>query len=420
MDVLDKLYLPEPLTAVLTIVAVILATGVNYLAIWSQNRRQTALLWMAAAPLLSGFSFIIRLLLPDEGGAIIANPGILTGVACVWIGCRTAAGRRAWRPALLIPGAVWLLLCCIPGFLTTPSAHFATSFLLVAALLGLALRELLMSDHPWTLARWFVSGLLLLQTTVCLGWGIAQVISTVFDLSIGQEAVDLPVSAFTILAFNLIMSFAFVAWIKEQSEWEYRRTAWQDALTGLGNRRHLDDSLEKAVRSAYRNGTPLAAVMIDVDQFKHYNDCYGHPAGDACLRAIAAALRGPIRQHDEVLRYGGEEFTVLLPETAEAGALAIAERMRLAVRAMNLPHAMAETGIVTISLGVAVMNPGQPDASAIAILDGATLIAAADRALYRAKEGGRDRIALFTAEDARTPNLPRRGASALPSHIGGV
>jgi diguanylate cyclase (GGDEF)-like protein len=203
------------------------------------------------------------------------------------------------------------------------------------------------------------------------------------------------------------MSFAFVALIKEQSDWEFWQTAQQDPLTGLGNRRRLDNILDTAVSVARHSAAPLAVLMIDVDHFKDYNDHYGHLAGDACLRAIAHALRGGlIRRGDEVLRYGGEEFAVVLADTRESEAMAVAERLRMAVRVMDLPHAAQEGGIVTISLGVAVMEPspaGPGRTGERRIVDARTLIEAADHALYQAKEGGRDRIAAFAEASAERP-----------------
>jgi len=215
----------------------------------------------------------------------------------------------------------------------------------------------------------------------------------VHDLGIGSDAVDLPVTAFTLLGFTLIMSFAFVALIKEQSDWDLWQVTRRDALTGLGNRRHLDETLEQAVCDSRRTGAPLALLMIDIDQFKAYNDHYGHPAGDICLRDVAKALSGGlVRRADTVARYGGEEFTVILPNTRAAEAAAIAARLRLALRALQLPHEARVAGIVTISLGLAVLD----ETRAATIIDAATLIDAADNALYRAKEAGRDRVETFS------------------------
>jgi diguanylate cyclase (GGDEF)-like protein len=377
------------LTIEVTMLLVILLTSANYLVIWFQNRGPAALLWMLSASLLSSAAFTLRLVLTGPASTSIPTACILVALSCTWMGFRTAAGRPAWLPGLCAPAAVWLLVCCIPGFFHPPSPRFAVAYLLVTLLLALALRELWPAEGQRQVARWLVTVFLGLETLLCFGWGSAQAVSLVHDLGIGSSAVDLPVSAFTLLGFSLIMSFAFVALVKEQSDWDLWQATRRDALTGLGNRRYLDETLERAVRTARRTATPLALIMIDVDQFKFYNDHYGHPAGDACLRAIAHVLRGGlVRREDTVCRYGGEEFTVILANTWEAEAVAVADRLRLAVRAMQLPHKARAEGIVTISLGVAVL--GAPGTTTL--IDAATLIAAADEALYRAKQSGRDQV----------------------------
>ncbi len=161
----------------------------------------------------------------------------------------------------------------------------------------------------------------------------------------------------------------------------------QDGLTRLGNRRHFDDMLGTEYRRAMRVGTPLTLIMIDVDRFKAFNDLYGHPAGDACLQAVAGALAGSLhRPADLAARYGGEEFAVLLPSTDEAGALIAVARIQAAVRAAAVPHAGSDGGILSLSLGVAVLMPSLGG-------DGpAALVEAADNALYAAKRTGRNRV----------------------------
>jgi diguanylate cyclase (GGDEF)-like protein/PAS domain S-box-containing protein len=172
---------------------------------------------------------------------------------------------------------------------------------------------------------------------------------------------------------------------------QLNRLARQDGLTGAANRRHFDETLDAEFRRAKRDGSPLSLIMIDVDRFKLFNDRYGHPAGDDCLRKVAGAIKNlPVRAADLVARYGGEELAILLPGTPEAGATILAERARSAVRGLAIPHAGSEARLVTISLGVATLVPqqsGQPD----------DLVIAADKALYRAKEGGRDRVCVAAA-----------------------
>lgn len=159
-----------------------------------------------------------------------------------------------------------------------------------------------------------------------------------------------------------------------------------DALTGLANRRHFDQVLGTEWRRALRASEPLGAAMIDIDQFKLYNDHYGHQQGDACLRQVAQALAGSVRQGvDLAARYGGEEFAIILPGADLAEARIVAERARAAVAALALPHLPAGHGIVTVSIGVAAMVPH-------ADLSAAAVFGAADAALYQAKQLGRNRV----------------------------
>lgn len=162
-----------------------------------------------------------------------------------------------------------------------------------------------------------------------------------------------------------------------------------DALTGLANRRSFDQSWEAEWQRASRQGVPLAIAMVDVDQFKAYNDHYGHQAGDVCLKLVAQTLGGTAQRAGElVARYGGEEFVVVLPGLAGAEASAAMERIRAAVQELGLPHAKATVAdVVTISIGVASCVPqvGQ---------NSATLVEAADAAMYRAKAQGRNQVVL--------------------------
>ena len=175
--------------------------------------------------------------------------------------------------------------------------------------------------------------------------------------------------------------------------------AHSDPLTGLANRRSFFEQFERQWAQACRSGDPLSVVMIDVDRFKRVNDCFGHVAGDAALRAIASALQERSRRGDLVCRIGGEEFAVLLPHTPLRGASTWAEAARHAVR--NLQFAVAEEPVpLSISVGVAERCPQQTAAD--------QLIQAADAALNRAKATGRDRV-------VEAPGPERQFISALPS-----
>ncbi|MEJ7840709.1 MAG: diguanylate cyclase [Rubrobacter sp.] len=158
----------------------------------------------------------------------------------------------------------------------------------------------------------------------------------------------------------------------------------QDPLTSLGNRLRLREDLQVLQSRTERYGHSYAAVLCDVDFFKTYNDRYGHLAGDDVLRRVAATISSGLRTGDTAYRYGGEEFLVVLPEQDAEAAAAITDRLRQAVEDLGIPHADGTpSGVVTISAGVAV-STGSGDA------DG--LLKAADRALYAAKEAGRNRV----------------------------
>ena len=163
--------------------------------------------------------------------------------------------------------------------------------------------------------------------------------------------------------------------------------AFLDGLTGIANRRQFDQSLEKEWLRMMRRETPLSLLMIDIDHFKQFNDRYGHGIGDECLRLVAHTIASIIkRPGDLAVRYGGEEFAVILPDTDEKGARVVAEAMRLAVDTLKLPHAASLVADhITISLGVTSNIPRQHE-------NAQDLVNAADRALYRAKSSGRNRI----------------------------
>jgi diguanylate cyclase (GGDEF)-like protein len=165
--------------------------------------------------------------------------------------------------------------------------------------------------------------------------------------------------------------------------------AFSDSLTGLANRRHFEQALEREFRIARRTGSSLGLVMLDADHFKKYNDLYGHPAGDRCLRMIGEAIASGLRRPGDLAsRYGGEEFAVLLPDTDLAGAVEVAESIRAAVHGAMVEHKGNPLGVVTISAGACAMLPEGSDNNPL------KLVRDADRALYVAKSQGRNRVGL--------------------------
>ena len=166
-----------------------------------------------------------------------------------------------------------------------------------------------------------------------------------------------------------------------------------DELTQIGNRRHFDSCLRAEWKQMARDGSPISLILCDIDFFKIYNDTYGHQAGDDCLRAVAQTIRQSLqRPTDIAARYGGEEFAVILPQTDAAIALLVAEHIRVKVKDLKIffkPEKFdgLPNSVVTISLGIASVVPGQEN-------DAATLVLAADEALYHSKRQGRDRLTM--------------------------
>lgn len=165
------------------------------------------------------------------------------------------------------------------------------------------------------------------------------------------------------------------------------RLATTDGLTGVANRRAFDERLEQEWARASRLGSSVALLIVDLDFFKQYNDHFGHQAGDDCLRRIAQLMSGGRRPVDLTARIGGEEFSVLLPDTSLEGAIAVAETVRTLIEALHIDHPKSPMGIMTASFGVAALKPDRARSAQ-------NLMQAADRALYEAKRNGRNRVAV--------------------------
>ena len=185
-----------------------------------------------------------------------------------------------------------------------------------------------------------------------------------------------------------------------------------DPVTGVANRRHFDEVMDRAWRSAARHEFQIGLIIMDIDFFKGYNDRLGHPAGDDCLRRVANELAAGLLRPDDFLgRYGGEEFAVILPRTDLAGATVVAERLRSNIESLGIPHPTSTAAAhVTISQGLACAVP-EPASSP------SSLIALADEALYEAKRSGRNQWCSRCAHKTACPVL--RQPSPINGHVAG-
>jgi len=198
------------------------------------------------------------------------------------------------------------------------------------------------------------------------GWGISR----------GQLA--------TVVAENLSLSLGNFR-LREA----LRNQSIRDPLTGLFNRRYAEESLERELRRATRNGSPIGLISLDLDHFKRFNDRYGHETGDAVLRLLSKFVESSVRGGDIACRYGGEEFLLILPEAPLAVAAARATAIRDGVRAVKVPQPVSAGEALTVSLGVAAFPQHGSDVR--------TLLRVADAALYEAKAEGRDCVVVAVA-----------------------
>jgi diguanylate cyclase (GGDEF)-like protein len=180
--------------------------------------------------------------------------------------------------------------------------------------------------------------------------------------------------------------------LRQRNE-ELDRVSRTDALTGLRNRRHVEEYLARLVSLARRNAEPIAVLVVDIDRFKSVNDTYGHDAGDAVLREVADRMAGSIRLEDMIGRWGGEEFLAVLPNTAADGAAELAERLRQVVAGEPCHLDGGDAVQVTISVGCA----------ASLLDDAGRLVRSADAAMYEAKRSGRDRVVVAPSDDLAHP-----------------
>jgi diguanylate cyclase (GGDEF)-like protein len=244
---------------------------------------------------------------------------------------------------------------------------------------GIFATEKSMDEVPRLYAFRYVSGLPLL---VVAGIGRSDVLAPVWF------KIELIALVFVVMAASVIVLVAlFNRELRRRITAERGQAALarQDWLSQLANRLGFDEALASTWRQAVRERRPLSLVMIDVDHFKEFNDCYGHLEGDEALTAIGGAIGGAIRRPGDIAaRYGGEEFAVLLPNTGPEGAMRIAEAIRANVRAAAVPHEHSSHCFVTVSVGAATIIPGKD-------MTPKTLVENADRALYAAKAGGRNK-----------------------------
>jgi diguanylate cyclase (GGDEF)-like protein len=387
--------------------------GLLLIFAWMQNRRTTALaLWgvgyllgAAAAALLAAPA-----LLPNAMGLWAGNTLLCTAYAIMWAGARSFEGRRV--PLLLVAAGpiIWIAAFQFDSFARSAPACIELVSAILAAYALLAAREIWHAKDRELISRWPTLAMVLLHAGFLLSRiPFADVLAASAATGHPQSAF-VPVIAFQALFVTLCLPFLRVAMSKERAELEQRKAALTDPLTGIANRRAFFDRGAPLLAWAQADRRSAALLLFDLDRFKEVNDTAGHQGGDRVLKAFCDLVGGAIGPRDLFGRLGGEEFGCLLADASMAQALQFAERLRGAFAALRMPGIDAQP---TVSVGVAMAGEAGRTLPA--------LLATADRALYRAKAEGRNRVArapLVVIDDSKGETSRRnrdRAAALLPA-----
>lgn len=358
--------------------------GLLLLFAWLQNRSESGLaLW--------GLGY----LLGAAGAALLASGGripaawsigaadalICCAYGVLWGGARSFEGRRVRLSLVVCGAAVWIAACQFGGFYASVQARVLLPSAIAATYLLLAAREVWYARDCQLISRWPTLALLVLHA----GFMLLR-IPFAGELRLASAMAEPQRIVFFVMAFEALfaafcLAFLRVSMAKERAELEQRKTALADSLTGIANRRAFFEFGSTLLARAIAERLPVALLLFDLDRFKEINDTAGHPAGDRVLRAFATLVAAALRPGDLFARIGGEEFACLVPDSSMAQALHLADRLRrefAALRFGTLPD-------VSVSVGVAMAGENGGSLSA--------LLANADRALYRAKREGRNRVA---------------------------
>ncbi len=374
--------------------------GLLLLFVWAQNTSIHAVAWWGFGHLCRAGSIVLFGMYgsaPDLVTIDLANAVLFTSYAVTWTGARVFDGRPA-EPVYLVTGAVlWLLICRLPGLSDSLALRVLLASGIIASYTWLTAFEFWRGRAEALVSRWpaifmlFAHGALFLLRTPLVA--VLPWLST-NDI---YGSVWLTVLSFEALLFTISIAFILLAMAKERTELRHKTAAMIDPLTGLPNRRSF---MEEAARLTERHRShpkPVTVLLMDMDHFKSINDRFGHAIGDQVLEVFAETVRQSVRSSDLISRLGGEEFAAVLYDISREKAFAVADRIRTSFAQAALEvddHPIA----ATVSIGLAHCE--------LEAFELGELLAQADRALYVAKERGRNRVetaslALYRGEDER-------------------
>ena len=360
--------------------------GLMLLLSWLQNRNVQALaLWGAAFIMGSvGVALVFaRSDVPDVWSIAIANAIVAAAYGTMWSGVRSFEGHPISVPLMLAGAAIWLLACQIESFYAAPIARASLMSAIVIAYSALSSWELWRGRAEGLMSRWPIIVLLLVHAAIFL-----VRIPLAGSVPIAMSSHEIHIDWWTFVVFETVFFSISIAYLfggitRERIVLWHQHASLIDPLTGVSNRRAFLERGEKLLRRSRFDRRPAALLLMDLDKFKTVNDTRGHHAGDQILIAFCGVAEAAIRPGDLFGRLGGEEFACLLPGSPLDGGLDVAERIRRNFEATSLTIG-GDTLSATVSIGVAISADQNKDLAA--------LIMEADRALYRAKANGRNRV----------------------------
>jgi diguanylate cyclase (GGDEF)-like protein len=391
-----------PTLAVISVFVTTILSGLLMLA-WRREQNSNALLWWGGGYLLGACSFALltaRGIIPDVFSIEIANSAVLLGYGFILAGARSFNGRQTPATAFLVAPLIWLVAMRVPAIAASINLRIVIVTLCQCAMICLVAYEFWRDRAEPLLSRWPT---IVVVLTHMLALSLRLPAALLTPMTTEAEFFRSPtfaIMAFASVLYTITLAFLLLSLTKERGELRHKTAALVDPLTGLANRRAFLADAEGLMARTVKPGEPVTVMLADLDRFKAVNDRFGHAVGDRVLQIFAGTMQRPLRASDLCGRLGGEEFIFLMPCTEAAAALRIAERIRLYFA--EAARAVGEDAVDgTVSLGVAT-------ASAPTELSG--LIATADRALYRAKAEGRNRVA---AIDCGAEPMPAEGSVVI-------
>ncbi len=365
---------------------ILAVAGLLLLFAWRQNPAIAALgLWGSAYVMGSAsmLLFLLSGLTPNVSSLTMANVLWITAHGIMWTAARSFEGRRTPLALTLAGTLIFIVACQFDSFYSSLAARMMFTSGAVGIYLVLCAVEIWRGNDQELMSRWPAVILLLAHGLMFL---VRVPFVHVLPYPGGVQPPDpawFPAGVFELLFFTFCMSVLLVNMAKERAELRQREHSLLDPLTGVANRRAFFERGEKLLQRTAADGYASALLLFDLDRFKEVNDTFGHQAGDRVLSEFCRVAQPLLRPNDLFGRFGGEEFGCLIAQASIGEALAVAERIRTAFAAAPLGLG-PEHWQVTVSVGVAMSNEAVPGLEA--------LFAAADRALYRAKAKGRNRV----------------------------